>query len=86
MRTRFGDRWKDPEWGKSICRAFLHLISEFLQRDAAFAWRIPGTDLFFSKPPPEVLERMSSAVQSGKFVSEEDIIIHAINECVQQIN
>lgn len=84
MRTRFSELWKDTEWGKSVCRALLHLISESLQPAAPFVWKISGTDLFFFKPPHELHERMSLAVQSGKFTSEEDIIIHAINECTQQ--
>jgi hypothetical protein len=43
-----------------------------------------GTDLFFFKLPHELHERMLLAVQSGKFTSEEGIVIHAINECTQQ--
>jgi DNA-binding PadR family transcriptional regulator len=84
MRARFGELWKDTEWGKSVCRALLHLISESLQPGEAFVWKVSGTDLFFFKPPHELHERMSLAVQSGKFSSEEDMIIQAINGCVQE--
>jgi len=80
MRVRLGERWKDNEWGKSVCRAIIDLIDEFLQPKPAFVKEIPETDLFFFKPPPQLHEIMKSAIQSGDYETEADIIIHAMDE------
>jgi len=80
MRVRFGERWKDSDWGRSVSRAVLHLINEFLQPKPAFVEKIPRTDLFFFKPPPPLYEIMTSAVQSRDYETEEDIIMGAMNE------
>jgi Arc/MetJ-type ribon-helix-helix transcriptional regulator/DNA-binding HxlR family transcriptional regulator len=80
MRVKLGERWKDTDWGKSLCRAILHLTDEFLQAKPAFVEKIPGTELFFFKPPSQLREIMTSAIKSGDYEMEADIIIHAMDE------
>lgn len=80
MQKKMNEKWKDKEWGKTVCRSIIHIIDEFLQPKEAFAVKIPDTQLFFFKPPTQLHEIMSSAVQSGDYETEADIIIHAMNK------
>ena len=80
MRIKLDEKWKDKEWGKTITRPIIHFISESLQPKPEFSLKIPGTELFFLKPPPKLIEMMTSAVQSGDYEAEADIIIHAMSE------
>lgn len=80
MRIKLAEKWKDKEWGKTITRPIIHFIYESLQPKPAFAEKIPGTELFFFKPPPKLNEMMTSAVLSGDYEAEAGIIMHAMND------
>lgn len=79
-RAIFTEKWKDEKWGGTISRGIVRFIDECVQPAPAFVMRIPDTDLFFFKPPLKLLETMNSAVHSGDFEMEPDVIIHAMNE------
>jgi len=80
MRTKFGERWKDEVWGKMVSRGTITFINECVQPKPTFIQKIPETDLFFFKPPLKLYEIMTSAVLSGDYETEADVIIHAMNE------
>lgn len=79
-RAIFGDKWKEEKWGKMVSRGIMHFIDECVQPKSAFVEQIPETGLFFFKPPPQLHEIMTSAVQSGDYETEADVIIHAMDE------
>jgi hypothetical protein len=79
IRVKYSE--KDAEWRSSSAKNILSFIYALLdEQRPAFAQKIPKTDMFIFKPPPQLLQIMASRIKLGDYETEEGIIIHAMNE------